>query len=71
MPRGQKIGRCAAQGLLLVVEDLERKSGIQLRVVDTPAFELSVLVMLDQVVVGVARVSQRIESECVDRWQPQ
>ena len=71
MPGGQQVGRSVPQGLLLVVEDLQCQSGIQFRVVDPPALELSVLVMLDQVVIGVTGKGEGIESEGVHRWQLQ
>ncbi|MCY4118462.1 MAG: hypothetical protein OXF55_16340 [Caldilineaceae bacterium] len=32
---------------------------------------MAVLVMFDEVVIGVAGEGQRIEPECVRRWQPQ
>ena len=71
MPGSQQFGRRTAQLLLLVVEDLQGKSGIQFGVVDPPTFELSVLVVLDQVVIGVARECQWIKPERVHRRQPQ
>ena len=52
-------------------EDLQRESGIQLGVVDASASELSVLVVLDKMVIGVPGEGEGIESERVDRRQPQ
>ena len=52
-----------AKGLLLVDKDLHGESGVQIRVVDAASFELSVLVVLDQVVIRVAREGQGIEHQ--------
>ena len=40
--------------LVLIAEDFQRQPGIQFWIVQPSAFELSVLIMLDQVVVGIA-----------------
>ena len=71
MPGGQEVGRCLLQGLELIVEDLQGEPGIQFRVVDAPALELSVLIVLHQVVIRVAGESQGVESERIYRWPPQ
>ena len=71
MPGSQQVGRRIAQSLLLVVEDLERKPSVQLRVVDAAAFELTVLIVLDQVVVGVSGEGERVQSERIHRRQLQ
>ena len=64
-------GCALTQRLLLVVEDFEREPGVQLGVVDAPPLELSVLIVLDQVVIWVAGKGKGIESEGIDRRQPQ
>ena len=55
----------------LVMEEIQRKPGIELGVVQAPALELAVLVVLDQVVIGVAGKRQRIEPQRIDRRQLQ
>ena len=49
------------QGSELIVENLEHEPRIQFRVVDMARLQLPVAVVLDQVVIGVARKGQRIE----------
>ena len=56
----------APQGAPLIVEDLESEPGIELGIVHPSALELSVLVVLDQAVIGVARKGERIEPQGVD-----
>ena len=51
----------------LIVQELDGLPGVQFGIVDASAPELSVLVMLDQVVIGVAREGQWIQAERVDR----
>ena len=55
----------ALQLTLLVGEELQRQTGVDLRVVPVPPLELSVLVVLHQVVVGVAGKGERVEPQCV------
>ena len=61
MPGGQQVGIRLPQRFLLVAENVQGEAGVQLRVVDASAFELSVLIVLDQMMIGVARESQGIE----------
>ena len=77
---GQPVPRCHQirrfpddphQGTPLVVEQIQREPGIELRVVQPAAFELSVLVVLDQVVIGIARKGERIEPQRIHRRQAQ
>ena len=56
---------------MLIAKDPERDSGIELGVVHPSALELSVLVVLDQVVVGVAREGEGIQPQRIDRREPQ
>jgi hypothetical protein len=71
VPSGQQVRRQRAQSALLVVEDLQREPGIQFRIVFAFAYELAVLVMLDEMVIWVAGKSQWIEPECIYRGQLQ
>ena len=55
------------EGVELVGEHLDHQAGIQFGIIHMPGFQASVPVMLDQVVVGVPRESERVEPERVDR----
>ena len=55
----------------MVAQDVQRDSGIELGVVHSPSLELSVLVVLDQVVIRVAREGERIEPQRIDRRELQ
>ena len=74
VPGGNQI-RCfpgdALQCAPLVAEKVQRETGIELGIVQAPAFELSVLVVLHQVVIGVSGKSERIESQRVHRRHAQ
>ena len=64
VPGRQQVGGLVAQLLqllLLIAEDLQREPGVQLRVVHPPALELPVLVMLDEVVIGIAGKGEGVE----------
>ena len=56
--------------MMLVTEDLQREAGVQFRVVHPSALEPAVLVVLDQVVIGVAGKGQRTEAQRIHRRQP-
>ena len=60
-----------AERLLLVVEHLQRKPGVQLGIVPAARYQRSVLVMLDQMVIRIAGEGQRIQPKCVHRGQVQ
>ena len=53
----------------LVVEDLQHQPGVQLRVVQASLDQGTVLVVLDQVVVGVAGEGEGVQPEGVHRGQ--
>ena len=53
------------------MEEVQREPGIELWIVQSPALELSILVMLDEVVIGIAGEGQRIEPQRIYRRQPQ
>ena len=57
--------------MVLVPEDIQGKAGIQLRVVPSAARERTVLVVLDEVVVGVAGEGQGVEPQGIDGWELQ
>ena len=59
------------QSPALVAEDLQGEADVELRIVDAPALELAVVVVLGQVVIGVARKGQGAELQGIDRWQLQ
>ena len=52
---------------VLIAEYVQRQPGIEFRIVQPPAFQLSVLIMLYQVVIGIARKSERVEAQRVHR----
>ena len=58
------------QSPALVAEDLQGEAGVELRIVDAPALELAVLVVVDKMVVGVARKGKGLRCS-VDRRQLQ
>ena len=58
VPGGQEIGVRLRQSPTLVAEDLQGEAGVELRILDAPAFEPAVLLVLDQVVLGIARKGQ-------------
>ena len=69
MPGGQQVGIRPGQRLLLVLKQLEGQLGVQQRVVDPAPDQPAVLVVLDQVVIGVAGEGQGVEPEGVHRRQ--
>ena len=71
MPGCQQDWWRVEQLFLLVRECLQGEPRVQFRIVQAPALELSVLIVLDQMVIRVAREGQRVEPERVHRWQPQ
>ena len=71
VPGGQHVGVRFTQRFLLIAENVQAEPGVQLRVVDTSAFELSVLIVLDQMVVGMAGEGQGIEPQGIHRRQAQ
>ena len=60
-----------AEGLLLVVEHLQRKPGVQLGIVPAAPYQRPVLVVLDQMVIRIAGEGQRIEPQGIHRKQIQ
>lgn len=71
MPGEKQIRTGAFEGLQLVGEEIENQAAVQFRVVHPAAFQLTILVVLDEVVIGVAREGQRIEPERVYDRQTQ
>ena len=69
MPSCQQVGRRVPERPQLIVEDLQGQPGVQLGIVDPPLFQPAVLVVLDQVVVRVAREGQRVQPESVHGGQ--
>ena len=67
VPCDEKVRRRLTQGSMLVAKYPEREPGVELRVVHPPPLELTVLVVLDQVVVGVARECEGVQPQRVDR----
>ena len=67
MPGGEQVRRGIPESPPLVGENLDGQPGVQLGVVDAPTPELAVLIVLDQVVVGVSGEGQGIEPKCIDR----
>ena len=71
VPGDLRICLRVSQLLELIAKDLQGKSCIELGVVDPPPAELSVVVVLYQMVVRVSREGEGIEHEGIDRRQPQ
>ena len=71
MPGREQIRRSPFQGSPLVAENLQRKSGIQFRIVDASSLEPAVLIVLDEVVIGMARKREWTEAQRIHRRQPQ
>ena len=71
VPGKQPVARSALQGLVLVSKDLDRAHGVERGVVHPSSFERAVLVVLDQMVVGVPREGKRIEPQRIDGRPPQ
>ena len=71
MPGREQIRLSPFQGSPLVAENLQRKSGIQFRIVDASSLEPAVLIVLDEVVIGMARKGEWAEAQRIHRRQPQ
>ena len=71
VPGSQQVGRRFSKGLLLIGEQFQSKPGVQFGIVHAPALQLPVLVVLDQMMIGIARERQGIESERVHSREPQ
>ena len=69
VPRRQQLGSRIAESLLLVVEHLQRQPGVQFGIIQTAPYQGSVLVVLDQIMIGVPGEGQRVEPERVHRRQ--
>ena len=57
--------------MVLIAEHLQRQAGVQLRIVQLPAPERAVLVVLYEMVIGIAGKGERAEAQGVDRGQPE
>ena len=62
VPRGKQVRRGLGQSQSLVVEDVQRKPGIQFRVVYPALPQSAVLIVFDEAVIGIARKSERIQA---------
>ena len=77
VPGKQQIGGSLLhllQASLLVAKHLQGQFGIEQRIILAVAQQLPVLVVLDEMVVGVFREGQRVEAQGIDSWlgeQPQ
>ena len=71
VPGGEQVRVHFAESPLLVGEDLQNQPGIQLGIVAASPPQRPVLVVLDQVVIGVAGKGQGVEAQRVHRGQPQ
>ena len=71
VPRREQLGSRIAESLLLVVEHLQRQPGVQFGIIQTAPYQGSVLVVLDQIMIGIPGEGQRIEPERVHRGQTQ
>ena len=68
---GQHVGRGLAELLDLIGEDVEGELAVQQGVVAGLPDQAGVLVVLDQVVVGAARVGQGVEPQGIDDGEPE
>ena len=74
VPRRQQVRRGFPQRLPLVAEDIQRETGVEFRIVYSPALESAVLVVLDQVMIGIAGKGEGAEPQRIQRrefQQPQ
>ena len=69
VPGREQIRGRLLQGCLLVPEDRQGNPGVQLRVVHALALEPSVLIVLDEAMIGIAGECQRAETQGVQRRQ--
>ncbi|KDB05119.1 hypothetical protein U879_03190 [Defluviimonas sp. 20V17] len=56
-----------AEGLELVFQHLKHQTRIEFWVVHMPRLEAAILIVFDEVVVGIARKGQRVQPQGVDR----
>ena len=71
VPGGKELRVGFGQKLALIVEDFQGQAGVEFRVVDLSAPELAVLVVLDEVVIGVAGKGEGTQQQRIDRRQIQ
>ena len=74
VPGGDQIRRFLRdmrQRTPLVVEELDSESGVELRIVQAPAFEPAVLIVIDQVVIGIAGKRQGVQPQRIHRRDAQ
>ena len=57
------------QSLTLILEESESELSIQLRVVELRSLEAAVVVVLDEVVIWIARKAERIKAKRIHPWQ--
>ena len=67
VPRHQQVRLCIQEGPLLVLKEIQREPAVQQGVVSPAPHQLAVLVVLDQVVLGIPREGQGIEPQGVHR----
>ena len=65
MPRCEQIRRCFLKLVVLIGEDFQYKPCVPFGIVDSTTFELAVLIVFDEVMIGIARKSQRVEPQSV------
>ena len=69
VPGRQKVGVSFPQGAALVPEHFQRQPGVQLGIVQLAAPDSAVLIMLHEMVMGIAGKGERAETEGVDGRQ--
>ena len=55
------------KGVELIGQNFKNKSGVKLRFIDMPRSQSPVLIVFDQMVIGVARESKRVQPQRIDR----
>ena len=71
VPGRKQVGLRSTQRFPLVAEKLQRKTGVELGIVDPSALEPAVLIVLDQVVIGIAGEREGAETQRVHGRQRQ
>ena len=65
MPRCEQIRRSILKLVVLIGEDFQHKPGIPFGVVYSATFELAVLIVFDEVMIGIAGKGQRVKPQSV------
>ena len=67
MPGNKQFGGCLPELVVLVTEDFQNKPGVQFGVIYSTSFELAVLIVFDEVVIGIAGKGERVKPQSIYR----